>query len=53
MKIPLFLKIVVTNGEERSENGLIYTQSCGTKEKFINKILVNSRGEVMQIATIS
>ena len=35
--------------EDRSDNGLIYTQSCGTKEKFINKIVVDSGGEVMQI----
>lgn len=35
--------------EDGSDNGLIYTQSCGTKEKFMNKIVVDSRGKVMMV----
>ena len=51
MKTPLFLKIVVTNGKKTlQENGLIYTQSCGTKRNSLIKLLLmNSRGEMIEI----
>lgn len=35
--------------EIRSDNGLIYKQPCGTPEKFVNRIYVNTNGEVTQI----
>lgn len=35
--------------ETRSDTGLIYTQSCGAEQKFINRLVVNAGGEVIQI----